>query len=272
MMNRLIRIASINKTPLLLGMMGINFLLTGVDVLIAHSQNDFFRWELIPLIYTPLAVLVIFTQLILKSNNLVSRVFRIVMWLGVCVGVLGTIFHILGNATFNRESLYQLLVEGSPVAAPIAFAGISSYALVSERYRGPSRRSKLLVLVGLGFLGAVLAAFLDHARLAFIPGYTLIPIVTGSLATIACFYAAFSQLTNTETSILLSVLAFNLFVGLLGFGFHVFGDLAGTQGIVWARILYRNPLLGPLLFSNLACLGALCLLPEHTVRLDESHS
>lgn len=271
MFDRFTRFATTNKTPILLGMMGINFLLTGVDVMIAHSQNDFFRWELIPLMYTPLAVLAILTQLIFRSNTLVKKIFRTVMWLGVVVGVIGTFFHLAGNATSSRESFYQLLIEGSPVAAPIAFAGISSYALVVDRYRGITRRSKLLTLVALGFLGAVMAAFLDHARLSFIPGYTLIPLVSGSLAAMACFYMAYNQANTTDTCIFLTILSLNLIVGLVGLGFHVWGDLLGTQGIVWARIMYRNPLLGPLLFSNLAFLGGLSLLPESNIMLENSN-
>jgi len=270
MFDRVNRIASTYKTPLLLGMMGINFLLTGVDVLISHSQNDFFRWELIPLIFTPLAVLAILAQLLIRSNAMVKRFFRVVMWLGIFVGVSGTFFHLAGNATASQESFYRLLIKGSPVAAPIAFAGISCYTLVSERYRGNTRRSKLLVLVGLGFLGAVVAAFLDHARLAFTPNYTLIPLVFGSLAAMACFYIAYTRANATETNLYLIILALNVLVGLLGFGFHLLGNLAGTQDIVWARIMYRNPLLGPLLFSNLAFLGGLSLLPE-SAALEDSY-
>ena len=101
----------------------------------AHSQNNFFRWELIPLIFSPLAVLAILARLIFRANTVVKRVFQTVMWVGVLVGVAGTFFHLTGNATSSPESFYRLLIEGSPVAAPIAFAGISSYALVSEHYR-----------------------------------------------------------------------------------------------------------------------------------------
>lgn len=271
MFDRLIRIASNNKTPLLLGMMAVNFLLTGVDVLIAHSQNNFFRWELIPLLYTPLAVLVIVALLAVRGNTLVRRAFQFVMGLGVLVGVLGTVFHLLGNATFSRETLHHLLVEGSPVAAPIAFAGISCYALASEKYRGTARYSSLLLLVGLGFLGSVAAAFLDHARLAFIPGYTLIPLVTGSLAAVACFYLAYYQEADTAArTIFLWIMLLNLVVGVLGCGFHLLGNLAGTRSIVWARMMYRNPLLGPLLFSNLALLGGLSLLPEKALSQEDS--
>jgi len=249
--------------------MALNFLLTGVDVVMAHSQNNFFRWELIPLIYTPFAVLAVLAQAVSRPNVIVKRTFQTVMYLGVIVGVVGTFFHLTGNATSSLESLYSLLIEGSPVAAPIAFAGIASYALASEHYRGTAQRSKLFVLVGLGFLGAVIAAFLDHARLGFIPSYTLIPIVTGTLAVITCFYMAYSQPNQKETYICLSVLVLNLLVGMLGFGFHLLGDLAGTQTINWARILYRNPLLGPLLFCNLALLGGLSLLPESPVMLKD---
>ena len=268
MMNRLTFVNF--KTPILLSVMALNFLLTGVDVLMAHSQNNFFRWELIPLIYTPLAVLAILAQIVFQPNVIVKRTFQTVMWLGVIVGVVGTFFHLAGNATSSQVSLFRLLIAGSPIAAPIAYAGISSYALASENYRGTDRRSKLLVLVGLGFLGAVLAAFLDHARLGFIPSYTLIPIVTGTLAAVACFYMAYSQPNERETYICLAILSLNILVGILGFGFHLLGDLAGTQSIVWARLMYRNPLLGPLLFCNLAFLGGLSLIPESAVRLGDS--
>ncbi|MDR3543115.1 MAG: hypothetical protein P4L69_19440 [Desulfosporosinus sp.] len=270
MIDRLNKLTTTYKTSFLLGMMGFNFLLTGVDVLMAHSQNNFFRWELVPLVFSPLAVLAILARLIFPANNVAKRFFQTAMWLGVFVGVAGTFFHLTGNATSSSESFYRLLIEGSPVAAPIAFAGISSYALVTEHYRGTARRSKLLILVGLGFLGAVVAAFLDHARLGFIPSYTLIPIVSGTLAVISCFYLT-NQANRMETSIYLSILALNLLVGLLGFGFHVLGDLAGTQSIIWARFLYRNPLLGPLLFCNLSLLGGLSILPESAVKLEVNH-
>jgi len=269
MLNRLNQLnLSRYKTSILLGFMALNFLLTGVDVFIAHSENGFFRWEVIPLIFSPLAVVAVLAQLVFQHNIVVKRTFQTVMWVGVVVGVVGTLFHLTGNATSSQQSLNSLLVTGSPIAAPIAFAGISCYALASVHYLGTIRRSKLLVLVGLGFLGAVIAAFLDHARLGFVPSYTLIPLVSGTLATLACFYRAHSpaNLNPDATYILSSILILNLVVGIMGFGFHLFGDLAGAQTVVWARIMYRNPLLGPLLFCNLALLGGLSLLPEPDVR------
>lgn len=254
--------SAVDKTLLLLAVMSFNFLFVGVDVLMAHSENNVFRWALIPVIFSPVAVLAILALLIFRQSVVVHRAFTTVMWCGVGVGVMGTFFHLTGNATGGRESLHRLLVEGSPIAAPIAFAGIAVYALATERYRGPRRRSVLLKLAGLGFACAVVAAFLDHARLGFIPVYTLIPLVSGTLAAGSCFHLSRRRDAPAQTRIHLYLMALSVVVGLVGFGFHVAGDLAGTEGIVWARILYRNPVLGPLLFCDLALLGALSILPE----------
>ena len=253
---------TIGKTPILLAVICFNFLFVGVDVLMAHSENNVFRWALIPVVYSPLAVLAIAALLVFRHSVVLRRVFTAVMWGGVAVGVFGTFFHLTGNATGGPETLHRLVIEGSPVAAPIAFAGIAIYALASERYRGPERRSKLLVLTGLGFGAAVVAAFLDHGRLSFVPGYTLIPLVSGTLAALSCLYLASHRTGPAETRLHLYVMALSVLVGLAGFGFHIAGDLAGTESIVWARLLYRNPVLGPLLFCDLALLGALSILPE----------
>jgi hypothetical protein len=254
--------AAIGKTPLLLAVMCFNFLFVGVDVLMAHSENNVFRWALIPVIFSPVAVLAILALLIFRESAVVRRAFTAVMWCGVGVGVAGTFFHLTGNATGGQDTLHSLMIEGSPIAAPIAFAGIAVFALATEHYRGPDRRSRLLILAGLGFACAVVAAFLDHGRLGFIPVYTLIPLVSGTLAAVSCFYLARRRANPAETRIHLYLMALSVVVGLVGFGFHVAGDLAGTESIVWARLLYRNPVLGPLLFCDLALLGALSILPE----------
>lgn len=261
---------TIDKTTLLLGVLSFNFLFVGVDVLMAHSENGFFRWALIPLVFSPIAVLAVLAVSIFRTSTAVRRTFKAVMWCGVGVGLAGTLFHLTGNATGGQDTLHRLLVQGSPIAAPVAFAGIAVYALTTEHYAGADRRSRLLVLVGLGFLGAVAAAFLDHGRVSFIPTYTLIPLVSGTVAALSCFYLAHDRANPTDTQIHLYVMGLSVVVGLVGFGFHVAGDLAGTESIVWARLLYRNPVLGPLLFCDLALLGALSIMPESLNRRGEA--
>jgi hypothetical protein len=246
---------TIDKTTLLLGVLSFNFLFVGVDVLMAHSENGFFRWALIPLVFSPIAVLAVLAVSIFRTSTAVRRTFKAVMWCGVGVGLAGTLFHLTGNATGGQDTLHRLLVQGSPT---------------TEHYAGADRRSRLLVLVGLGFLGAVAAAFLDHGRVSFIPTYTLIPLVSGTVAALSCFYLAHDRANPTDTQIHLYVMGLSVVVGLVGFGFHVAGDLAGTESIVWARLLYRNPVLGPLLFCDLALLGALSIMPESLNRRGEA--
>ena len=263
MINRLRRLFSpANKTSVLLSVICFNFLFIGVDVTMAHSQNNLFRWALIPVVYSVVAVVAVLAAILFHDSRWVRRGFQAAMWLGVVVGVAGTAFHLTGNSNSGQVSFHRLLVEGSPVAAPVAFAGIAGFALASEHYRGSARRFSLLILVGIGFLAAAVAAFLDHARLDFTSGYTLIPVVWGTLAAVACFYVATCGAEAAETRIFLTILALSALVGVVGFVLHVLGDLAGTQDVVWVRFLYRNPILGPLLFCDLALLAGLSILPE----------
>jgi hypothetical protein len=102
------------------------------------------------------------------------------------------------------------------------------------------------------------------------PAYTLIPLVSGTLAAGSCMYLARYRATPAETRTHLYVMALSVVVGVVGFGFHIAGDLAGTESIVWARLLYRNPVLGPLLFCDLALLGALSILPEPAAANEDS--
>lgn len=43
------------------------------------------------------------------------------------------------------------------------------------------------------------------------------------------FLTAYGQANQTKTYICLSILALNMLAGILGFGFHVLGNLAGMQ-------------------------------------------
>ena len=71
---------TIGKTPILLAVICFNFLFVGVDVLMAHSENNVFRWALIPVVYSPLAVLAIAALLVFRHSVVLRRVFTAVMW------------------------------------------------------------------------------------------------------------------------------------------------------------------------------------------------
>ena len=75
--------AAIGKTPLLLAVICFNFLFVGVDVLMAHSENNVFRWALIPVMFSPVAVLAIPGLLVFRESVVARRAFTVVMWCGV---------------------------------------------------------------------------------------------------------------------------------------------------------------------------------------------
>ncbi len=51
-------------------------------------------------------------------------------------------------------------------------------------------------------------------------------------------------------------------VGILGFGFHLSANLAGTGAFSLERILAFAPILAPLLYSDLGILGLLIAAKE----------
>jgi hypothetical protein len=51
---------------------------------------------------------------------------------------------------------------------------------------------------------------------------------------------------------------------MLGFGFHLSADLAGTGSLSLERILAFAPVLAPLLFSDLGLLGLLVVAQPKT--------
>ena len=46
-----------------------------------------------------------------------------------------------------------------------------------------------------------------------------------------------------------------IIIGVMGFGFHLSGDLAGTGEISLERMLVFAPILAPLLYGDLGMLG-----------------
>ena len=91
------------------------------------------------------------------------------------------------------RGLFDDVGPAGTVFLRMGFAAVVLVALVRPAMRGLSPTQVRIAVI----FGAVMAAFLDHARLGFIPSYTLIPLVTGALATVACFYMARTRPSRT---------------------------------------------------------------------------
>ena len=265
------------KNRFLLLFAGMNFIFTGLDVALAHSINEFIPvYELIPVYISPLCA----ASCILLSSRAEPRgwlavVHIALMALGVSVGLLGTAFH--ANAVLNPAGhlTWAWVVFGSPILAPLAFCGISLIGLYATTqdvkgrpgvlevpglgtFKAPiSRDRHFLWLVGLGFAWSAVTSLIDHAQYGY-SVYKLIAIVFGLYSTTVVLTAATSRTwSRGDELVYFWTMIAAVVVGILGFGFHLSADLAGTGQISLERILAFAPVFAPLLFSDLGVLGLL---------------
>lgn len=265
----------VEKNRLLLILVGVNFIFTGLDVVLAHAVNDFVpSYELIPIIFAPLGALSSFlVALKPKPGKSIALIHIGLMVLGIIVGVLGTAFH--ANQALNPlgQLTWIWVTFASPILAPLAFAGISLvglYGVIEEVrdqpgvlevpglgiFRAPiSRDRHFLWLVGLGFAASALTSIIDHGQYGY-SLYKLIPIVFGLFSTSVVITLAVS--TNwsrgDELTYFWTMIA-AIIVGVLGFAFHLSGDLSDNGQLSVERILVFAPVLAPLLYSDLGILG-----------------
>ena len=265
------------KNRFLLLFAGINFISTGLDVALAHSINAFVPvYELIPVYIAPLCALsCILLSFQSKPRGWLALAHIALMGLGFAVGVIGTAFH--GNAVLNPGGhlTWAWVVFGSPILAPLAFCGISLiglYGATTEAegesgvlevpglgtFRAPISRERHFVwFVGLGFAGSALTSLIDHAQYGY-TAYKLIAIVFGLFATTVVITIATSKSwSRGDELIYFWTMIAAIVVGVLGFGFHLSADLAGTGQLSLERILAFAPVFAPLLFSDLGVLGLL---------------
>jgi hypothetical protein len=263
------------KNRLLLIFVGINLFFTGIDVALAHSINSFVPvYEWIPIYFFPLGAMSCFIISFQTNPKMWSALIHIaLMSIGILVGVIGTAFHM--NAVLNPlgHLSWAWLVFGSPILAPLAFSGISLlglYAITEEVedrsgvlkvpgmgiFHAPISRDKhFLWLVGLGFGASAVTSIIDHAQYGY-NIFKLIAIVFGLFATSVVLTIAFSNhWSKRDEFVYFWTMIAAIIVGVLGFGFHLSADLAGTGTISLERMLVFAPVFAPLLYSDLGMLG-----------------
>jgi hypothetical protein len=263
------------KNKLLLIFVGINLFFTGIDVALAHSINSFVPvYEWIPIYFFPLGAMSCFIIAFQPSpKKWLALIHILLMVVGIMVGVLGMAFHM--NAVLNPlgHLTWAWVVFGSPILAPLAFAGISLlglYGITEEiedqpgKLRIPgigilqapiSRDKHFLWLVGLGFGASAVTSIIDHAQYGY-NVYKLIAIVFGLFATSVVLTTALSKkLDRKDQFVYFWTMIAAIVVGVLGFGFHLSSDLAGTGEISIERMLVFAPILAPLLYIDLGMLG-----------------
>jgi hypothetical protein len=233
-----------------------NLAFLGADIALAHAENSYARAEeWLPLGFSAVAALLLVPGLL--SARLRRRTPALIVGgAAVLVGVGGMIYH-LSSAFFTEQTLSNL-VYAAPFVAPLAYVGVG-LLLVMTRLEPPSAWSGWILLLALGgFLGNLGLSLLDHAQNDFARRTEWIPVVA---AAFACGFLLMALLRPADRALVRAtvvVLGAQVLVGVGGFVLHFAGNLA-RPGRFIDQVLHGAPLFAPLLFADLALLGALGL-------------
>ncbi len=236
-----------------------NIAFLGVDIALAHAANAFEqRAEWVPVAFSVIATLLLLPMAFGVRGELWSTLERIVGTGSIIVGIAGLAFH-LQSAFFEEQTLHNL-VYSAPFVAPLAYVGVGLLLLlVRAKLTRSSEFAWWLVLLALGgFVGNLGLSLLDHAQNGFFRSVEWISVVA------AAFGASFLFVVwwRPETIVVRAtrvVLALEACVGLLGFAFHIAADVHRPGPRLIDNLLFGAPAFAPLLFSDLAALGAIAL-------------
>jgi hypothetical protein len=243
-----------------------------LDVFLAHSVNAFRHpAEWIPILYAAPAAAVLAANLALRGPWRVrgtGGAWRIgagrwagvlVGWGGIAVGVAGLLWHL--ESGFFRETTLESLVYSAPFSAPLAFAGLGLLALLNRLVPAGDQEwgRWVLFLAWGGFVGCFALALGDHAQNGFFQPAEWIAVAAGAAAVAFLAMPLAVRVPPEYLAVLLGLLAAEAAVGLVGFVLHVLPVAEGGETAIVERILYGAPPFAPLLFADLALLGALAV-------------
>ena len=242
-----------------------NLAFLAVDIGIAHSVNEFARWEeWIPVAISVAAPLVLLLVILRGGPDEIGRRSRTAGFAvgaaSVAVGVAGMVLH-LQSQFFEEQSLHNL-VYTAPFVAPLAYAGLGMLLVLDRMVDAGSREwaQWVLFLALGGFAGNFALSLADHAQNGFFDWKEWIPVAASAVA-VGCLLAAVVRpLDRPFLRVCLGVMAGEAAVGALGAVFHVVADLPPDGGSFWSGIVYGAPPFAPMLFADLAVLAAIGLV------------
>ena len=236
-----------------------NLAFLALDIALAHSANAFDNAaEWLPIGFSAVATLLLMPMALGRSSSRWHTVEAAIGAGAVVVGIVGLALH-LRSAFFAEQTLHNL-VYSAPFIAPLAYVGVGLLLLLvrTQPAGSPEFAWWLLLLTLGGFLGNLGLSLLDHAQNGFFHGSEWIAVISAAFAvsflSVACWQPDAAILRASWV-----VLAGEAGVGVLGFALHLKSDLDRAGVPVVDRVLFGAPPFAPLLFTDLAALGAIAL-------------
>jgi hypothetical protein len=235
-----------------------NLAFLGVDIALAHAENGYARAEeWLPLGFSAIAVVLLLPALFgAKLRDKTRWLALFVGAMAILIGVAGMIYH-LSSAFFEAQTLANL-VYAAPFVAPLAYVGVGLLLLLTRLEPPASWGGWILFLTLGGFAGNFALSLLDHAQNGFARKSEWIPVAGAAFATSFLAMAVIRPADRLLSRATAAVLGAQVLIGGAGFALHLAGN-AQRPGPWLDRLLHGAPLFAPLLFANLALLGALGL-------------
>jgi hypothetical protein len=142
------------------------------DIVLAHGSNHFRNEaEYIPLVFSPIASVLLLTAFFLRLRFRWQSAWKLfgyaAGWISVVVGAAGVVYHL--DSHFFYEHTLRSLTYTAPFAAPLAYMGLGCLTLMNRMISHEAREWSQWVLffaVG-GFFGNFVLTLADHATNAF---------------------------------------------------------------------------------------------------------
>jgi hypothetical protein len=240
--------------------------LTG-DIALAHGSNHFRNAaEYIPLLFSPIASLLLLVALLLRVRFEWQSTWKLfgyaVGGISIAVGAAGVIYHL--DSHFFFEHTLRSLTYTAPFAAPLAYMGLGCLTVMNRMIPHRTREWSQWVLffaVG-GFAGNFVLSLADHATNAFFHWTEWIPVVSSASAVGFLLTLLVSNAPPSFRRLCNLVLLLQVLVGMLGFVLHFWADVHGPAGRLMDNVLSGAPLFAPLLLPNLSLLAWIALLAQ----------
>jgi hypothetical protein len=235
------------------------------DIWLAHQSNHFRKaGEVIPLVFSLIAPPVLLAALVAWRWRGAARAWRtggmMVGLSSIAVGVVGLVWHL--DSRFFVELTLESLVYTAPFAAPLAYTALGLMLLLNRMVasRDASWSDWVLVMAVGGFVGNFVFSLADHAQNGFFHATEWIPVAASAYAVAFLSMPLLMRVRQSYRDVCAVVLAAQVAVGVLGFGYHVMADLHGPSSQIIENFVYGTPSLAPLLFVDLSLLAALALI------------
>ncbi|MGC9199834.1 MAG: hypothetical protein ACP5E5_13010 [Acidobacteriaceae bacterium] len=248
----------------------VNLAILAADIYIAHSTNQFRRpAEYIPLYFSIAAPPILAAGIALRWRWHLLAPWRdvgyMIGWLAALVGLAGVLYHL--ESSFFLDRTLKSLTYAAPFAAPLAYTGLGFLLLVNRMVDRHSKDwAQWIILFALGgFFGNFVLSLTDHAGNGFFLKTEWIPVISSAFATGFLIVPLFMKITRRFLDLCLLVLLIQALVGILGFWFHLRGNLLEPGHSLFEKLVNGAPPLAPLLFPNLvglALIGLWALIPH----------